>query len=137
MLWCAPENIKDMKMDRKGSQKGDVYSYGIILSEIAVRGEPYCMCEQDHEGNWSPFIVYIDTIILYYTAVLYSYTTLTVLYSLYYTILYYTILYYTILYYTILYYTILYYTILYYTILYYTILYYTILYYTVYKATFF
>ena len=71
--------------------------------------------------------------ILYYTILYYTVLYCTVLYYaiLYYTVLYYTILYCTVLYCTILYYTILYYIILYYTILYYTILYYTILYYDI------
>ncbi|KAK3705058.1 hypothetical protein QZH41_009322, partial [Actinostola sp. cb2023] len=44
MLWCAPENIHNNRVDLRGSQKGDVYSYGIILQEIAMRAPPYCMC---------------------------------------------------------------------------------------------
>jgi len=44
MLWCAPEHIHNNRMDSRGSQKGDVYSYGIILQEIAMRASPYCMC---------------------------------------------------------------------------------------------
>ncbi|XP_027052498.1 atrial natriuretic peptide receptor 1-like [Pocillopora damicornis] len=43
MLWCAPEHISDGEMDHRGSQKGDVYSYGIILQEIAIRKPPYSM----------------------------------------------------------------------------------------------
>ncbi|XP_048580379.1 atrial natriuretic peptide receptor 2-like [Nematostella vectensis] len=43
MLWAAPERIHDGKLDIAGSQKGDVYSYGIIFQEIATRGSPYCM----------------------------------------------------------------------------------------------
>jgi len=43
MLWCAPEHIIDGEMDNRGSQKGDVYSYGIILQEIANRKPPYSM----------------------------------------------------------------------------------------------
>ena len=26
-----------------GTQPGDVYSFGIIMQEVVVRGEPYCM----------------------------------------------------------------------------------------------
>ncbi|KXJ15243.1 Atrial natriuretic peptide receptor 1 [Exaiptasia diaphana] len=44
MLWCAPEHINNNRMDSRGSQKGDVYSYGIILQEIAMKASPYCMC---------------------------------------------------------------------------------------------
>ncbi|XP_048242362.1 atrial natriuretic peptide receptor 1-like [Haliotis rufescens] len=37
MLWVAPEHL----MDEGGTQKGDVYSFGIILEEMIVRSAPY------------------------------------------------------------------------------------------------
>ncbi|KAI8520096.1 hypothetical protein Bbelb_033530 [Branchiostoma belcheri] len=45
MLWTAPEHLREPveTARKKGSQKGDVYSFGIILQEIFVRGAPYCM----------------------------------------------------------------------------------------------
>ena len=51
MLWCAPEHIIDGEMDNRGSQKGDVYSYGIILQEIANRKPPYSMYPFAPQGN--------------------------------------------------------------------------------------
>ncbi|XP_048580890.1 atrial natriuretic peptide receptor 1 isoform X2 [Nematostella vectensis] len=41
LLWCAPENLTDPERPGK-SQPGDVFSYGIILQEILLRGLPYC-----------------------------------------------------------------------------------------------
>ncbi|XP_020632212.1 atrial natriuretic peptide receptor 2-like [Orbicella faveolata] len=42
-LWTAPEHIFNEQFPR--SQAGDVFSYGIILSEIVTRGLPYGMFE--------------------------------------------------------------------------------------------
>ncbi|XP_070541354.1 atrial natriuretic peptide receptor 2-like isoform X2 [Ptychodera flava] len=44
MLWTAPELLRK-ECPAKGSQKGDVYSYGIILQEILTRTGPYPTCE--------------------------------------------------------------------------------------------
>lgn len=42
LLWTAPEHINLSKVEREGSsQKADVYSYGIILQEIATRSKPF------------------------------------------------------------------------------------------------
>ena len=53
MLWCAPEHIIDGEMDNRGSQKGDVYSYGIILQEIANRKPPHSMYPFKPQGNYA------------------------------------------------------------------------------------
>lgn len=44
LLWTAPELVRYTKGQSKcGTQSGDVYSFGIIMQEVVVRGEPYCM----------------------------------------------------------------------------------------------
>ncbi|KAH8417507.1 hypothetical protein KR222_001238, partial [Zaprionus bogoriensis] len=56
LLWTAPELLRIMKTHAQqhhhhhqhgrvqlGTQLGDVYSFGIIMQEVVVRGEPYCM----------------------------------------------------------------------------------------------
>ncbi|KAL8565518.1 hypothetical protein ACOMHN_049494 [Nucella lapillus] len=45
LLWTAPERLrKDTRVPEKGSQKGDVYSFGILLYEILCRNGPYGDC---------------------------------------------------------------------------------------------
>lgn len=44
LLWTSPELLRNPKSNNKfGTQAGDVYSFGIIMQEVVVRGEPYCM----------------------------------------------------------------------------------------------
>ncbi|KAM7399604.1 hypothetical protein PAMP_018868 [Pampus punctatissimus] len=43
LFWTAPEFLRDLANFRKGTYKGDVYSFSIILQEVVVRGPPYCM----------------------------------------------------------------------------------------------
>ncbi|XP_073235127.1 atrial natriuretic peptide receptor 1-like [Porites lutea] len=46
LLWTAPEHINIAKVEREGfSQKADVYSYGILLQEMATRSEPFSGCQ--------------------------------------------------------------------------------------------
>uniref|UniRef100_A0A8D0FHL4 Guanylate cyclase n=1 Tax=Strix occidentalis caurina TaxID=311401 RepID=A0A8D0FHL4_STROC len=49
LLWTAPELLRDPDMYRKGTFKGDIYSFAIILQEVIVRGPPYCMSELSAE----------------------------------------------------------------------------------------
>ncbi|KAM3875317.1 retinal guanylyl cyclase 2 [Diretmus argenteus] len=43
LFWTAPEFLREPESSRKGTYKGDVYSFAIILQEVVVRGPPYCM----------------------------------------------------------------------------------------------
>uniref|UniRef100_A0A8D8V8Q4 Guanylate cyclase n=1 Tax=Cacopsylla melanoneura TaxID=428564 RepID=A0A8D8V8Q4_9HEMI len=43
LLWTAPELLRDQTLRVRGTQPGDVYSFGIIVQEVVVRGEPFCM----------------------------------------------------------------------------------------------
>nr|XP_016852948.1 PREDICTED: retinal guanylyl cyclase 2-like [Anolis carolinensis] len=45
LLWTAPEILRDLQLYPKGTFKGDVYSFAIVLQEVLVRGPPYCMSE--------------------------------------------------------------------------------------------
>ncbi|XP_043477214.1 retinal guanylyl cyclase 2-like isoform X1 [Leptopilina heterotoma] len=43
LLWTAPELLRHAGLRKRGTQAGDVYSFGIIMQEVVVRGEPFCM----------------------------------------------------------------------------------------------
>ncbi|XP_040513442.1 retinal guanylyl cyclase 2 [Gallus gallus] len=49
LLWTAPELLRDPDMRRKGTFKGDIYSFAIILQEVVVRGPPYCTSDLSAE----------------------------------------------------------------------------------------
>lgn len=51
LLWTAPELLRDPDMCRKGTIKGDIYSFAIILQEVVARGPPYCTSELSAEGR--------------------------------------------------------------------------------------
>jgi hypothetical protein len=40
-LWVAPELLRLVCIPSKGTQKADVYAFGIILQEIILRSIPY------------------------------------------------------------------------------------------------
>jgi serine/threonine protein kinase len=51
-LWTAPELFKIINPLPEGTQKGDVYSFGIIVHEIAARQGPfYTTDEKPPEGT--------------------------------------------------------------------------------------
>lgn len=41
LLWRAPELLRDQNYPPRGTQKGDVYSFGILLYEIIGRQGPW------------------------------------------------------------------------------------------------
>ncbi|XP_076311255.1 retinal guanylyl cyclase 1-like [Tachypleus tridentatus] len=48
-LWAAPELLRDETLLRRGTQTGDVYSFSIVMQEVVVRGQPYCMLHSSAE----------------------------------------------------------------------------------------
>lgn len=50
LLWTAPELLRDETLRRQGTQTGDVYSFAILMQEVLVRGEPFCMLTLTPEG---------------------------------------------------------------------------------------
>ena len=49
LLWTAPEHLRS-EQSQKGSQKGDIYSYAIVLYEILYRNGPFRNVDLDHKG---------------------------------------------------------------------------------------
>ena len=52
LLWTAPEHLQtDSDPWTSGSQRGDVYSFGILLQEIMLRTAPFSDCGLSPKGN--------------------------------------------------------------------------------------
>ncbi|XP_069502457.1 retinal guanylyl cyclase 2-like isoform X1 [Ambystoma mexicanum] len=45
LFWTAPEMLRDAVLECKGTYRGDIYSVGIIMQEVIIRGTPYCMLD--------------------------------------------------------------------------------------------
>lgn len=54
LLWTAPELLRESNGAGRGSQPGDVFAFAIIMQEVIVRGEPYCMLALTPEGSGRP-----------------------------------------------------------------------------------
>uniref|UniRef100_A0A8C9WLY5 Guanylate cyclase n=1 Tax=Scleropages formosus TaxID=113540 RepID=A0A8C9WLY5_SCLFO len=48
-LWTAPELLRNPALERKGTFKGDVFSFSIILQEVITRNSPFCMLDMPAE----------------------------------------------------------------------------------------
>ncbi|XP_060091325.1 retinal guanylyl cyclase 2-like [Heteronotia binoei] len=49
LLWTAPELLRDPATFPKGTLKGDVYSFAIVVQEVVLRGPPYCTSQVSAE----------------------------------------------------------------------------------------
>ncbi|XP_078463155.1 retinal guanylyl cyclase 1-like [Lampetra planeri] len=49
LLWTAPELLRDAVAARRGTFKGDIFSFSIIVQEVIMRSTPYCMLELSTE----------------------------------------------------------------------------------------
>lgn len=51
-LWRAPELLRDSSPPARGTQKGDVYSFGIVLYEIIGRRGPWGEIDMEPTGKF-------------------------------------------------------------------------------------
>ena len=50
LLWTSPELLRH-ELPTKGSHKGDVYSFGVLIEEILSRSTPYQEAELSSKGG--------------------------------------------------------------------------------------
>ena len=53
LLWTAPELLREPDPPHKGTHKGDIYAYAIILQEIVLRTGPYGEIQLEPVGKLS------------------------------------------------------------------------------------
>jgi len=51
-LWTAPELLRMKTCPLYGTQKGDVYSYAIVVQEIAYRADPFFSEDISAKGHF-------------------------------------------------------------------------------------
>ena len=54
-LWTAPEILRLTEKPSNGTQKGDVYSIGIIMQEIVYRTMPFFIETSTPKGNYQTY----------------------------------------------------------------------------------
>lgn len=60
LLWTAPEHLRQKRAELHGSQKGDMYSFAIVLQEIVSRTYPFeksKALENSHEQLYNPSLI--------------------------------------------------------------------------------
>uniref|UniRef100_A0A8C5FS11 Guanylate cyclase n=1 Tax=Gadus morhua TaxID=8049 RepID=A0A8C5FS11_GADMO len=51
LLWTAPEILRNPNQNKKGTFRGDVYSFSIIMQEVISRCAPFCMLDMPVTGD--------------------------------------------------------------------------------------
>ena len=55
-LWSAPEMLQNNCFPGRGTRKGDVYSFAIIMHELECRSLPYNSCQLEDQGQFPSVI---------------------------------------------------------------------------------
>lgn len=64
-LWRAPELLRDERAPACGTQKGDVYAFGIVLYEIVGRGGPWGDTQLAQDGMHKHIYTDFNVIVIY------------------------------------------------------------------------